>query len=91
MIAVYGFIGLMISGHTDFKFIIAGFRTFMYFGVMNMIFMTYKELVYDYKWVKRLLGLTQVVIVMQTITVALQDVYKRQTFSAVSIPSPVAA
>lgn len=69
---VYGFVGLICSGRSDFKFLVAGFRTFMYFGVINLIFMTYKELVYDYKWVKRFLYLTQCVILIQTVIVSLQ-------------------
>lgn len=70
--ATYGFVGLMCSGHSDLKFLIAGFRTFLYFGVMNLIFMTYKKLIYDYKWINRFFCLTQGVIILQTISVILQ-------------------
>ena len=69
---MYGFVGLICSGHFDLKFLIAGFRTFMYFGVMNLIFMAYSELMYNYTLMNRLMNLTQSVIVIQTITVALQ-------------------
>ena len=70
--AIYGFVGLICSGHSDLKFLIAGFRTFMYFGVMNLFFITYNELAYDYKLLNRLLHLTQIIIVIQTSVVALQ-------------------
>lgn len=74
---IYGFVGLISSGHSDLRFLLAGARTFMFFCAAGVFFLSYIGFLYDNDCIRRLSRITHITIIMQVVIVALQVTMSR--------------